>query len=135
MPADINRGVDKKKREEVDTKNHADSLIFQTEKQIKEFGEKLTPEMKMKLETALGRLKEAAKGTNTDEIKSSMEALNAVWNEASTQMYSQATGGEQQKQEGFTSQGEHPSGDGAKKEEDKKVENADFEVIDEKDKK
>lgn len=120
-------GDDKRKREEVDTKNHADSLIFQTEKQIKEFGEKLTPEMKMKIETALGRLKESVKGTSTDEIKSSMEAVNAAWNEASSAMYSQATGspGEQG--------GADPNAgadDKSQKPDDKKVENADFEVID-----
>jgi molecular chaperone DnaK len=119
-------GEDKRKREEVDTKNHADSLIFQSEKQLKEFGEKLSPDMKMKIETSLGRLKEAAKGTNTDEIKSSMEALNAAWNEASSQMYSDATG----------SQGQQQSAPGGQQEQtqqgtdDKKVENADFEVID-----
>ena len=118
-------GEDKRKREEVDTKNHADSLIFQSEKQLKEFGEKLTPDMKMKIETALGRLKESVKGTSVDEIKSSMEAVNAAWNEASTQMYSQATGsaGQQQGEQG--AQQEQPEG-----KDDKKVENADYEVID-----
>lgn len=120
-------GEDKRKREEVDAKNHADSLIFQTEKQMKEFGEKLTPDMKGKLEAALGRLKEAAKGTNTDEIKSATEALNAAWNEASTQMYSQATGtpgagGEEQANPNADAEGQQPD--------DKKVENADFEVVD-----
>ncbi len=123
-------GDDKRKREEVDTKNHADSLIFQTEKQLKEFGEKLTPELKMKIETALGRLKESVKGTSTDEIKSSMEAVNTAWNEASTQMYSQATGtpgAEGQPGAGSqTGSTESDAGSG----EDKKVENADFEVID-----
>ncbi|MBZ0202653.1 MAG: molecular chaperone DnaK [Ignavibacteria bacterium] len=123
-------GDDKRKREEVDTKNHADSLIFQTEKQLKEFGEKLTADMKMKIETALGRLKESVKGTSTDEIKSSMEAVNAAWNEASTQMYSQATGAPgSEGQPGAGSQTgstESDAGSG----EDKKVENADFEVID-----
>ena len=118
-------GEDKRKRDEVDTKNHADSLIFQSEKQLKEFGEKLTPDMKMKIETALGRLKESVKGTSVDEIKSSMEAVNAAWNEASTQMYSQATGsaGQQQGEQG--AQQEQPEG-----KDDKKVENADYEVID-----
>ena len=119
---------DKKKREEVDTKNHADSLIFQTEKQMKEFEEKLTPDMKGKLEAALGRLKEAAKGTNTDETKSAMEALNAAWNEASTQMYSQATGnqgaGANQQQDTNAGSQQQQSAD------EKKVENADYEVVD-----
>ena len=122
-------GEDKRKREEVDTKNHADSLIFQTEKQMKAFGEKLTPDMKGKLEAALGRLKEAAKGTNTDEIKSATEALNTVWNEASTQMYSQATG-----TPGAGGEGANPNagaeGQQQQTNDDKKVENADFEVID-----
>ncbi len=121
-------GEDKRRREEVDAKNHADSLIFQTEKQMKEFGEKLTPDMKGKLEAALGRLKEAAKGTNTDEIKSATEALNAAWNEASTQMYSQATGAP-----GAGGEGANPNtnADGqTQANDDKKVENADFEVID-----
>jgi molecular chaperone DnaK len=120
-------GEDKKRREEVDTKNHADSLIFQTEKQLKEFGEKLTPDMKMKLETALGRLKESVKGTNTEEIKSSMEAMNAAWNEASTQMYSQQTSGTGQQQDNPNAGGEQQPDGGT---DDKKVENADYEVID-----
>ena len=94
---------------------------------MKEFGEKLTPDMKGKLDAALGRLKEAAKGTNTDEIKSATEALNAAWNEASTQMYSQATGtpgagGEEQANPNAGADSQQPD--------DKKVENADFEVVD-----
>jgi molecular chaperone DnaK len=116
---------DKKKREEVDTRNHADSLIFQSEKQLKEFGDKLSSDTKMKIESAIGRLKEALKGSNLDEIKSSMDALNTVWNEASTQMYSQHTSGAQQ-QSGSATDGQSSSASG----EDKRVENADFEVID-----
>ncbi len=129
---------DKKKREGIDPKNQADSLIFQSEKQLKEFGEKLTPELKMKVQTAIERLKEVQKGDDVSEIKSAMEGVNAAWNEASTQMYSQATGSQPGAgQEGFGSQGE-PKTDGGKadsKADDKKVENADFEVIDDKDKK
>ena len=124
---------DKNKKEEIDTRNHADSLVFQSEKQLKEFEGKLSEESKMKVETAVNRLKEALKGTNIEEIKSSTEALNAVWNEASTQMYSQATGNQQQQPGGgFGSQAEEQpqGGDGTKPEDDKKVENADYEVID-----
>jgi molecular chaperone DnaK len=128
---------DKKIREQADTKNQADSLVFQTEKQLKEFGDKLTPETKMKIQTAIDRLKEAQKGTNLEEMKSAIEGVNAAWNEASTQMYSQATGsqGAGPKQEGFSSQGQ-AQGEGTQAgADDKKVENADFEVIDDKDKK
>ena len=131
-------GEDKKKKEQIDVKNQADSLVFQSEKQLKEFESKLNPETKMKIQTALDRLKETMKGTNADEIKSAIEGLNAAWNEASTQMYSQATGGQGQggpKQEGFSSQGETPGQESkAGAEDDKKVENADFEVVDDKDK-
>jgi molecular chaperone DnaK len=125
---------DKKRRDQADVKNQADSLVFQSEKQLKEFGEKLTPEMKMKIQTAIDRLKEAQKGTNLDEMKSAIEGVNAAWNEASTQMYSQATSG-QPKQEGFSSQGEAQTEGTKAGADDKKVENADFEVIDDKDKK
>jgi molecular chaperone DnaK len=128
-------GEDKKKKEQIDIKNQADNLIFQSEKQLKEFEGKLNPEMKMKIQTAIDRLKEAQKGTNTDDLKSAIDALNSTWNEASTQMYSQATGSQGgPRQEGFSSQGEaqgEGTGAGA---EDKKVENADFEVVDDKDK-
>jgi molecular chaperone DnaK len=129
-------GEDKKKKEQIDVKNQADSLVFQSEKQLKEFESKLNPETKMKIQTALDRLKETMKGTNTDEIKSAIEGLNAAWNEASTQMYSQATGDKHggPKQEGFSSQGEAKDEGSQAGEEDKKVENADFEVVDDKDK-
>ena len=129
-------GEDKKKKEQIDVKNQADSLVFQSEKQLKEFESKLNPETKMKIQTALDRLKETMKGTNTDEIKSAIEGLNAAWNEVSTQMYSQATGGQQggPKQEGFSSQGEAQDEGKQTSEDDKKVENADFEVVDDKDK-
>lgn len=123
---------DKKRRESVDVKNQADSLVFQGEKQLKELESKMDAETKMKIQTAIDRLKEAQKGTNVDEIKSAIDGYNAAWNEASTKMYSQATGEQpgagQQQQEGFSSQGQQ-AGDGQTKD-DKKVENADFEVMD-----
>lgn len=128
-------GEDKKKKEQIDIKNQADSLVFQSEKQLKEFDTKLNPEMKMKIQTAVDRLKETLKGTNTDEMKSAIEALNAAWNEASTQMYSQTTGSQGPKQEGFSSQGQEQSSQSQAGTEDKKVENADFEVVDDNDKK
>jgi molecular chaperone DnaK len=124
---------DKKKREEVDMKNQADQLVFQSEKQMKEFGEKLTPETKMKVQTAIDRLKEAQKSNNANDIRSAVEGLNTAWNEASSQMYSQATGGAGE--QGQAGGQPPPSGDGGEKtEEEKKVENADFEVMDDKDK-
>jgi len=136
MKADAQAHVadDKKRKEEIDTKNQADNLAFQTEKQLKEFGDKLSAETKGKVESANEHLKEAIKGGNISTIKSAMETLNAAWNEASTQMYQQATasgpqGGAQSGPEGG------PAGGGASKPDEKKVEDAQFEVVDDKDKK
>jgi len=118
---------DKKKKEEVEIKNQADQLVFTSEKNLKEFEGKLSSETKMKIETAVSKLKEAQKGTNIEEIKSAIEAMNAAWSEASTQMYSQATGNEQQTGEQKTETGgEQPKTEG----DGKKVENADYEVVD-----
>jgi molecular chaperone DnaK len=120
---------DKKKKEEVELKNQADQLVFQGEKNLKEFEAKLNSETKMKIETAIARLKEAQKGTNVEELKSAIEAMNAAWSEASTQMYSQATGKEQEaagQQQNTETPGDQQKTEG----EDKKVENADYEVVD-----
>ncbi|MBC8278174.1 MAG: molecular chaperone DnaK [FCB group bacterium] len=81
---------DQKKREEVDLKNQADTQVFQSEKQIKEFEEKLDPEMKAKLEAATERLKKAKVGSDLVEIKSASDDLTQIWSEASTAMYAQS---------------------------------------------
>ncbi len=120
---------DKKRREEIDLKNQADNLVFQTEKQVKEFGDKLKPETKAKVESANEKLKEAIKSNVAGNIKSAMEALNAAWNEASSQMYQQAPPGGGAS--GSASQ--ESSSSGQSSEGDKKVEDAQYEVVDEKD--
>ena len=120
---------DRKRKEEIDVKNQADNLTFQTEKQLKEFGSKITPEVRGKVESANEKLKEAIKGGNAGAIKTAMEALNNAWNEASTQMYQQATASGQA--------GPQQQGSGAQggQEGEKKVEDAQYEVVDDKDKK
>jgi len=129
--ASAHAAEDRKKREEVDMRNQADNLVFQTEKQLKEFGDKVTPEARSKVESANEKLREAIKSNNAATIKSAMETLNAAWNEASTQMYQQATqagpapGAEQQ---------QGSSGGPQPKSEEKKVEDAQYEVVDDKDK-
>lgn len=116
---------DKKRKEAIDLKNQADSMVFQGEKQLKEFEGKINQETRTKIQAAIDRLKEAAKGDNANEIKSAIEGYNAAWNEASSQMYSQAkTEGPQQQQS--AGQEQQPGG----KQDDGKVENADFEVMD-----
>ena len=86
--AEVNAEADKKAKEKVDKLNQADSLIFQTEKQIKEFSDKLTETNKTDLESALTELKESHKSNDLDKIDSSMTKLNETWNKVSTEMYS-----------------------------------------------
>lgn len=136
--AQAHSAEDKKRREEVDTKNQADNLVFQTRKQMKEFGDKMPAEIKTKVESAADALDAAIKSGNAADIKAKMEALNNIWNEASTSMYQQATSGaaspggqagpQQQPQGGEAP----PSGKEGKN--GNAVEDASFEVVDDKDK-
>jgi len=115
---------DKEKREEVDVKNQADQLIYQTEKNLKEFEEKLSDDDKKRLEEAVEKLKTASAGSNLEDMKSATEDLNSAWNEIAGKMY------ESSKQEGAGSQEPpEPTGE-SKKGDDKEIEDADFEVVD-----
>ena len=115
---------DKEKRDEVDVKNQADQLIYQTEKNLKEFEEKLSDDDKKRLEEAVEKLKTASAGTNLEDMKSATEDLNSAWNEIAGKMY------ESSKQEGAGSQEPpEPTGE-SKKGDDKEIEDADFEVVD-----
>ena len=87
--AEANAEADTKERERVDKLNQADGLIFQTEKQLKEFGDKLPAEKKAPIEEALNELKEAHKVQDIDKIDVSMKKLNDVFQEASQEMYNQ----------------------------------------------
>jgi molecular chaperone DnaK len=89
--AESHSADDKKKREEIELKNNADQLIYNTEKTIKELGDKLDSKVKSQLETAIGRLKEAVRGNDTHEIRSAMDNLNHQWHQASEQMYQKTT--------------------------------------------
>jgi len=135
---------DKKRKEEIDTKNQADNLVFQTRKQLKDLADKIPSEMKAKVESAANALDEAIKTNNASEIKAKMEALNNAWNEASSKMYESVknqpgAGGEQQGPSAGGQQGPfaggQPGGEQQAQAGDqsgKKVENADFEVVDDK---
>lgn len=118
---------DSKIKEEVDVRNQADSLVYQTEKQMKEMEDKLEAEDKSKIETSLGRLKEAIKSNNVDEMKSAIEQVNKEWNEIATKIYSQtgaAPGAEKEAPQEETKS----SGKNGKAEPE--VQDADFEVVD-----
>jgi molecular chaperone DnaK len=135
--AQAHASEDKKRKDEIDTKNQADNLVFQTRKQLKEFGEKMPANFKSKVETSADELETAIKGGNISEIKAKMESLNAAWNEASGAMYQSATAGAPGG--GGTpppsSDGGPSAGGPEQKGEGKAVEDASFEVVDDKDKK
>ena len=127
---------DKLKKEEIEAKNQADNIVYQTEKQMEELKDKLEADDKSKLETALGRLKEAQKGTNVDELKSATEDLNKIWNEVAQKVYAQ-TGAGAQGQPGAGPDMGAGAGAGADASQaasggngEQKVEDADYEVVD-----
>lgn len=85
--ARANEAADKEAREKVDKLNTADSLVFQTEKQLKEFGEKIPADKKSTIEAALGRLKDAHKNADLAGVDSAMNDLNTAWQAASEDLY------------------------------------------------
>ena len=93
--AAANAEADKKERERVDKINEADSMIFQTENQLKELGDKLAADKKGAIETALGKLKEAHKSQDLAAIDAAKAELNNAWQAASADLYQQQAGAQQ----------------------------------------
>ncbi len=93
--AKANEATDKAEKEKVEKINTADSLIFQTEKQLKEFGDKVSADKKAPIEAALTKLKDAHKAQDLSAIDAAMNELNAAWTAASEEIYkaSQQAGG------------------------------------------
>ena len=90
--ASANAAADAKEKERIDKINQADAMIFQTEKSLKDLGDKLPADKKSQIETALGKLKDAHKNQDIDAIDVAMKELEAIFHEASQQMYNQAGG-------------------------------------------
>ena len=80
---------DKEKRDAIDTKNQADSVVYQTEKQLKELGDKVPGPVKEKVEAKLGELKDAISGGSTQAIKDAMAALNQEVMQLGQSLYNQ----------------------------------------------
>jgi molecular chaperone DnaK len=121
---------DKAKKEEVETRNEADNAVYRSEKLLKDNGDKLPQGDKDKIESAVGAVKEALKGSDAAAIKSASEKLNEAWQAASAELYKAGAAKAQSEkaQPGGQSQGEAP-----KSEEKKKDEGViDAEVVDEK---
>ena len=124
--AAANAEADKKEKERIDKLNQADSMVFQTENQLKELGDKLPAGAKAPIEEALGKLKEAHKAQDLAAIDTAMAALNAAWQTASAQMYQQpgAQPGPDAAQ-GFTGGAGQSSSDSNKDD----IQEADFEEV------
>lgn len=85
--AKANETADKEAKEKIDKLNAADSLIFQTEKQLKEFGDKIPADKKSAIESAVAKLKEAHKNQDMAALDSASTELNSVWQAASQDLY------------------------------------------------
>ena len=128
--AEQNAENDKKERERIDKMNQADSMIFQTENQLKEIGDKIPAEHKPAIENALQQLKDAHKSGDIAAIDNAMNALNQAWQTASQQMYQGAQAGPQpgadQQQGPFYNQ---QAGGQQEAPKDENIQDADFEEV------
>ena len=126
--AEQNAEADKKERERVDKMNQADSMIFQTENQLKEIGDKIPAQHKPAIEQALQQLKDAHKAGDINAIDTAMAALNTAWQTASQQMYQGAQNAQAgpQQENPFAGQ-QQAQQQGAPK--DDNIQDADFEEV------
>ncbi len=123
--AKANADSDQKEREKIDKINAADGLIFQTEKQLKEFGDKLSKPNKKAIQDSLDKLKSIHKEEKIDEIDGAIEALNKSWEAASQEMY-KAT----QEQQGAAPDQKTPPGNKSKgKNKNDDISDVDFEEV------
>ena len=109
--AEANADADKKAKERIEKLNQADSMIFQTEKNLKEFGDKLPADKKSQIEAALGKLKEAHQKQDLDSIDSAMNELNTVFQAASQDMYNAGAGQQSAQQPGADQSSQKKPGD------------------------
>ena len=125
--AEQNAEADKKERERVDKMNQADSMIFQTENQLKEIGDKIPAQHKPAIEQALQQLKDAHKSGDINAIDNAMNALNQAWQTASQQMYQGAQGAQAGSQDNPFAGQQQAQQQSAPK--DDNIQDADFEEV------
>jgi len=122
--AKANEEADKEAREKIDKLNQADSLVFQTEKQLKEFGDKIPADKKAPIETALNKLKEAHKAQDIAAVDAAMAEMNTAWTAASEEIYkAQQAAGAQGADAGTADAGAQTNNSGSN------VEDAQFEEV------
>ncbi len=127
--ARANESTDKAAREKVDKINQADSLIFQTEKQLKEYGDKIPADKKAPIETALNKLREAHKSQDIPAIDSSMAEMNTAWTAASEELYKATQGAGPGAEQSGPADGHAHNGDGQQAGTGENVTDAEFEEV------
>jgi molecular chaperone DnaK len=129
--AEAHADEDKKAREKIEIRNRCDSLVYNTEKQIKDLKDTLSAEQKTKLEEAIAKASEALKGDDTEAMKSAEEALTQTWHAVSSDIYSKVRDKAAAQPEagpaGDETKAAEPAGESPK---EGKVVDADFEVMD-----
>jgi len=124
--AEANADADQKQKEEIEKINQADTMIFQTEKQMKEYGDKIPAEKKAPIESALTELKAAHASRDVAKIETSLAALNTAWEAASQDMYNAMN---QQQQANPQQEGGAQQGQQTEKGKDSEVTDVDFEEV------
>jgi molecular chaperone DnaK len=128
--AERNAADDKKRREEIDTRNRLDSLAYEVEKNSKEWSDRLGPDMKSRLEAAVERARKAHRGADMAEIRAALDERTAAYQEAGRSLYSQSQAGASSGAPPGEAPGAGPTGDSGGKPEE--VVEADYEIVDEK---
>ena len=126
--AEANADADKKERERIDKLNQADGMIFQTEKQLKELGDKIPADKKAPIEKALEELKAAHKAQDLDAIDKAIEAMNTAFHAASQDMYNAANAQQGAQNAGADFNAQQQAGNSNAKNDDN-VQDADFEEV------
>ena len=126
--AETHAEEDKQKREEVEARNRADSLVYETEKNLNELGDKIDEPSKEKVNAAVTRVKQALEANNHAEVQSATDELTQVWHEVSQLIYQQAA-------DAGAASAEPPPGDPGAASADSDVVDAEYEVVDEDEKK
>jgi len=123
---------DKKRKQEIDIRNNADSMVYQTEKTLKDLGDKLSSEDKSKIEAEVNKVKEALKGTDTEAIKRATESLTQAFYEVSAKIYQQNPGaqGGPNPGAGFGGAAGGPGAQGTGAQGQDNVYDADYKVVD-----
>jgi molecular chaperone DnaK len=132
--AESHAAEDKKRREEIDTRNRLDSMTYEVEKNVKEWGDRLPAEAKSKIDAAVERARKALRGDDMNEIKAAQEELNRAYSEAGQTFYAQSQaqpGGPPGGEPAGTGAGQEGQGQPGQPQQKEDVVEADYEIVDE----